>query len=190
MTLRLSSGLVVEHGWTRLASFLDQERLYYDGIPDSDPDHILPIDILAPMMMNAYWQASASPLRTLHQAIAAACDPLLPGIPRDADLVAAPLLLLDQVARIIEAAWQVKNAGLAVATKVLLRKRPGLIPMLDSVIREHYVSNLAIRGFAARLDDPQRRHAALLLLFESIHGDLASSIARLTTLAAQATARG
>ena len=66
-----------------------------------------------------------------------ACEPLLPQIAEDADL-----LDLDRwrepLHELLHAAVQPRDVLIPVATKVLHRKRRGLIPMLDNVVLQHY----------------------------------------------------
>jgi hypothetical protein len=190
MPLRLTSGLQISGEWERLEAFLAEEWAYYDGIPDTDPMHILPLDTMVPVMVNAYWAASAGPLRRMYRAMAAACDPLLSNTPAEADLATANSSTLGELAILIDAACRVEHAGLAIATKVLLRKRPRLIPMLDSVIKKHYLAHHPYRGLGARLDDPARRVTALLELLTAVQVDLVGCLAQLTSLSNQAASRG
>ncbi len=190
MPVQFVSGLLIRREWERLETFLVEEWPYYDGIPDTDPMHILPLDTLVPVMVNAYWAASAGPLRRMYRAMAAACAPLLPSIPTEADLATATPSSLGELATLIDSACRVEHAGLAIATKVLLRKRPRLIPMLDSVIKQHYLVHRHSRGLGARLDDPARRVPALVDLLTAVQGDLVGCLDQLTSLGNRAASHG
>src|ERR1700722_7400972 len=87
--LLLTSGLVIDDPAGYLGAFLANEWPYYDGIVDGSPDRIVPIDVLAPVSVNAYaFRGGASNLRNIHLGLAAACDSLLADIPVDSDLCA------------------------------------------------------------------------------------------------------
>jgi len=72
-----------------------------------------------------------------HSRCAGRCDPILPKIPATADLLATDVDL-ELVRELLHAAVQVRGVMIAVATKVLHRKRRNLIPMLDGVVLKHY----------------------------------------------------
>ena len=121
----------------RLVRFCDSEYAYYDGIPSANPNAIEPIDVLVTAAMNSSIR-SAQQMRRIHQGMAAACDRLLEAIPRDASLPSFDPTL-GVVRELLHAAIQVPGVLTPVATKVLHRKRPALIPMLDNVLLWHYL---------------------------------------------------
>jgi hypothetical protein len=85
--LPLPSGLVIEDVQRRLDMFLAQEWPYYDALADDTPNRVTPLDVLAPVSVNAYaFSGGAGNLRLIHRGLAAACDPLLPAIPVEARL--------------------------------------------------------------------------------------------------------
>jgi hypothetical protein len=135
--MRLRSGCVIEDPLERLMRFCREEYDYYDGILSSDPNRVEPIDVLATVSMNSYVN-NAVRIRSVHRNLAGICDPLLAQIPVDADL-----LFFDvyerRVRALLEAAIQVPGVLIPVATKVLHRKRPFLIPMLDNVVIGYYL---------------------------------------------------
>ncbi len=67
------------------------------------------------------------------------CEPILPSIPQDADLLDLDCLS-EPLRELLHAAVQIKGVLIPVATKVLHRKRRSLVPMLDSVVIRHYLS--------------------------------------------------
>jgi Family of unknown function (DUF6308) len=135
MNLELASGLVVADPLRRLRAFSAEEYDYYDGIPSDDPNHVGPVDVLATVAMNSFINDAAK-VRTVQRGMAERCDPLLTGIPEEADLLEFDL---EVVRNLLHEAVQVRQVLVAVATKVLHRKRRSLIPMLDSVVVRHYL---------------------------------------------------
>jgi len=71
--------------------------------------------------------------------LATRCNPILPEIPEDADLLSFdPEFRV--IGRLLREAIHVTGVGIPVAVKVLHRKRRNFIPMLDTVLRDHYLS--------------------------------------------------
>jgi hypothetical protein len=121
-----------------MLTFCRNEFAYYDALTSADPNRIDPLDVLATVAMNSRVD-TAKKVRQVHEGLASRCNPLLPGIPEDADLLdlerwRAPLRAL------LDAAVQTPGVLVATATKVLHRKRRFLIPMLDSVVLRHYLA--------------------------------------------------
>ncbi len=123
---------------SRLKRFCREEFAYYDGIVDLVPSRVEPIDVLASVSMNSFVN-KASLIRSVHRALAGCCDPLLPGIPVNADLMACDPEL-SQFRQLMHAAIQAPGVLVPVATKVLHRKRRSYIPMLDSLVIKHYAA--------------------------------------------------
>jgi hypothetical protein len=138
----LPSGLhfSIEEASTRMLRFCREEYAYYDGIPDVAPDSIEPVDVLATLSMNSFVNDAAK-VRRVHRGIAGRCDSILPRIPVDADLMSFDADLRE-FHELIHAAVQAPGVLIPVATKVLHRKRPGFIPMLDNVVVSHYAGFL------------------------------------------------
>ena len=143
--LELPSGLVVRRVEQRLASFLEEEWLYYDAIADGTPNDITVTDVLAPIFVNAYFQRQRDTLRGIHRGLAGACNELLAKISVEADLRAidAPM---DELRELLAAAVAVRGVLIPVATKVLFRKRRGLIPILDNEIIRYYAWARCVTG--------------------------------------------
>jgi hypothetical protein len=154
--LKLPSGLEVADPLGRLLAFCREEYAYYDGIPDTDPDHVLPVDVLATISMNSFID-KASLVRKVHRGLAARCDPILPEIPAHADLLTFdPDLTVFR--RLIHEAVQAPEVLVPRAVKVLHRKRRGYVPMLDMVVLEYYLGATGSSDRKALLQD--KRHAA------------------------------
>jgi hypothetical protein len=60
--------------------------------------HILPMDTVVSVMPNAYWTASAGPLRRMHRAMAEARDLRLPSIPLETYLATTRTSTLEDLA--------------------------------------------------------------------------------------------
>jgi Family of unknown function (DUF6308) len=133
-SIALSSGCTVDTPLERLLSFFGEEYAYYDAIPSVLPDSVVPVDLFVTAAVNARL-GTAETIRAMHRELAAACDPLLAGIPEGAELEEFPI---GPLAELIHAAVGCFGVGFAVATKVLHRKRRGALPMFDSVLLNHY----------------------------------------------------
>jgi hypothetical protein len=123
---------------SRLVRFCREEYIYYDGIADQSPARIEPIDVLATVAVNSFVNNAVS-IHNVHRGLARQCDSLLLKIPVDADLMSydEPLTEFRQL---IGAAVQAPQVLVAVATKVLHRKRRNFIVMIDSVLIKHYAT--------------------------------------------------
>ena len=150
MELILPSGVRAWLNETSLVLFGRNEWPYDDGVPDRDPNRILPDDVQVTISMNSFVNTADS-VREVHRGLARTCDPLLREIPPDAELAEFDPDL--SIAKgLLTAACSSRGVLLAVATKVLHRKRPGNIPMLDSVIVAAYADALgkpALKAIAA-----------------------------------------
>jgi hypothetical protein len=80
---------------------------------------------------------TADKVRNVHEGLRMRCESRLQAIPEDADLTSYDPDFAE-VEDLLHRACQHKGVLLAVATKVLHRKRPNLIPMLDSVVINAY----------------------------------------------------
>ena len=120
----------------RLVRFCRQEYEYYDAVPACDPIRIEPLDVLATVGINSRLDTAAK-IRTVHRAMSTTVNPLLELTPEDAALHVVSSL--DPLHELLAAAMTSKFVLLATATKVLHRKRPALIPIMDSVVAGHYV---------------------------------------------------
>ncbi len=183
----LSSGLLIERATERLRAFCQEEYLYYDAIESADPNHIDPADILVTVAVNSFVN-SADRVRAVHRGLAERCDPILEAIPVDADL-GQPGTDLDPLEQLLAAACGVKWVLVAVATKVLHRKRRQLIPMLDSVLIDYYRSTGVDVSWAA-LEDGARAGSAAMPIVRSFKGDLQNAGAELEALRAELREEG
>jgi hypothetical protein len=185
--IRLPSGPTIVDPFDRMVRFCQEEYAYYDGLPQSDPDRIAPLDVLATVAVNGFYSANAAVIRNVHRGLAKNCDPILSVIPCDADL-AADDAALDVVEHLLHAAIQVRGVLVPVATKVLHRKRTALIPILDNVLLAHYLGTAPNRLPSATQDKSRAAGAAseALRLFRADLLAGKSSIDAVVTLLATA----
>ena len=169
-SLTLLSGCTINDPAERVRQFCAEEYPYYDAIPAAAPNRIEPIDVLVTVAVNAFYSANAAAIRRAHRGLAAACDPLLPAIPEDADLLAVDPSLA-AVEELLHAAIQVPGVLIPVATKVLHRKRLHLIPILDNVVLAHYLGTTP-QKLPAATQDKRRAAGAAVRVLDQFRADL------------------
>ena len=171
----------------RIASrMMSEEWPYYDGLPRGDPDRIEPIDVLATVSVNSFVNNAAA-VRRIHRGMAAACDDLIRAIPRDAALLETDPAL---VKHLIDAACSVQGVLVPVATKVLHRKRPGLVPMLDNVVLRYYFERLGRPELTGRSQDKNKAASVARLALDEFKSDLEKASPDLDVIAAELAGQG
>lgn len=170
--IELPSGWAVPDPDERLAAFCAGEYIYYDAIVSTDPNTIDPVDVLATVAVNARVDTAAKVYR-VHQGMRAACEPILPSIPEDADLLDLDRWR-DPLQRLLHAAVQVPGVLIPVATKVLHRKRRFLIPMLDNVVLQHYFSRPELQSLLAASQSKAKAATAAMQALDLFRDDLAA----------------
>jgi hypothetical protein len=163
-----------------MLAFCRAEYAYYDAIQSDDANHIDPIDVLATVAMNSFVN-SATKVRQVHLGMAERCDPLLPGIPEDADLTDLDRWR-DVLYALLDAAVQVRGVLVPVATKVLHRKRRRLIPMLDGVILRYLLDTDEHRPLLARTENGATAAQVAMVALDRFHTDLVATSAALERL--------
>lgn len=166
-TVTLTSGITIDLG-DPISRFFAEEWAYYDGIPDTDPDHILPVDVLATVAMNSFVN-SAAQVREVHRGLAKKVDRVLRRIPVDADLRTFDV---EPVRELFAAACSARGVLMPVATKVLHRKRRALIPMLDRVVLYAYLDALGRSGLKAKLEDGTQAPDVGMVVLKTFRTDL------------------
>ena len=169
--LVLRSGCRLDEPATTAAAMLAEEWPYYDGVPSGDCNRIEPTDVLATVSVNSFI-TNAVQVRQVHRGLAERCDGLLSHIPRGVSLLDADLTAVEELLR---SACQAPRVLVPVATKVLHRKRPGLIPMLDNVVLGYYFGALGRPELIGRSQDKARAAAAAMVALAAFRGDLADS---------------
>ena len=151
--LNLPSGLVIEDVQAKLAGLFSRWYDLYDAVPVPRDDTLRSEEIALCIMMNsrmsgntglAVWEHREDIQRGLRL------------IPADADL-ASVHVPWEGVQALFDPFQSIPRAKLGVATKILHKKRPGLIPMLDTLLVGHYHPRLAktrartLGGYAVNL---------------------------------------
>jgi hypothetical protein len=168
--LILPSGLQIETPLSRLRRFCAEEYAFYDAVVDDDPAHVTPVDVAITIAVNSFVN-TATRLREIQRGMAAACDAILPTIPTEATL-GDDAAAVDQLSALLEAAVSVRGVLVPVATKVLHRKRPSLVPMLDQVILDHYLDATGRTPWKAATKDKRRAAQAAMLAVDALSADL------------------
>lgn len=169
MMIATPSGLRIDRAEERLLAFLRAEWPYYDGVADDDPNRVTILDVLAPVMVNAYVGVGADRLQAIHKGMVANCEPLLAAIPTDADLRHADL---GRVGELLDAAISIPGVLAPVATKILHRKRRRLIPILDNIVLAHYLRVDGPLNLPARTQDKRRAAGAAMEVLRLFRDDL------------------
>jgi hypothetical protein len=107
--------------------------------------------------------------------------------PRHASLLDAEMKSVEEL---LHAACQVPGVLVPVATKVLHRKRPNLVPMLDNVVLGHYFAFLKRPELVGRSQDKPRAASAAMVALAAFRDDLVDSSAQLNQIAAELVAAG
>ena len=168
--LVLPSGCKVDVPEERLLRFFGEEHIYYDGVPSDEPDAVTPLDVLVTVAVNSFVN-NAAKVRRIHRGLAAACNPLLPPIAPEASLLDAEPPRAE-VGALLEAAVQVPEVLVPVATKVLHRKRPALILMLDDVVSTYYLAALGRSTLRGRTQDKRHAASVAMIVLEAFRDDL------------------
>lgn len=180
--LALPSGCTIPDPSERLRSFCAGEYAYYDAIPSADPDRIEPLDVLVTVAVNSFVN-TASKVYRVHQGMRDACEPLLPEIPEEADLVDLdrwhePLRVL------LHAAVQARDVLIPVATKVLHRKRRMLIPMLDNIVLQYYFREPGLKPLLAASQNKAKAADVAMHALDLFRADLIATKEMLSSLQA------
>lgn len=178
------SGLTfsLEEAESRLLRFCREEYIYYDGIADQAPARIEPIDVLATVSVNSFVN-SAVLIRNVDRALASRCDSLLGKIPVNADLMSYDSQLAE-FQRLIHAAVQAPQVLVAVATKVLHRKRRNFIVMIDSVFTSHYAKAMKHPEWVEKSQIKARAAEVAVEIMRAFREDLRFAYTRLVGLQA------
>jgi hypothetical protein len=136
--INLSFGKSVTDPTARLLTFLNHEYEIYDKVDVKTDDTIELLDILVANCINARIDI-AEKIRSIYNG-RKAVETALTAIPADADLL-ADNFDWEAVENVINAFCSIKGAMESVTTKILHKKRPNLIPIMDTVLGKHYHIN-------------------------------------------------
>ncbi len=136
MELKIFGAPILKVEKILIIKFQDMPYRYYDGVKDNEAYMILPLDYCMIAAMNG--QPRADRMREfMKRAEKPIIEALLKAIPLDLDLHKADDKVLSDVWDALKELFEKlegKGARTAVVTKVLHRKRPRLIPMLDNKV--------------------------------------------------------
>ena len=167
--IRLASGCTITEPLARLVAFCVEEHAFYDAIPDLAPGQVTPIDVAITVAVNSFVN-TATKLRSVQRGLALACDPLL--------ATTAPGARLDEpdgpsaAAALVDAAITVPGVLVPVATKVLHRKRPALVPMLDQVVLDYYLDSSGNAHLRSSTQDKRRAGTTARVVLAHLRHDL------------------
>jgi len=168
------SGARIVDPLVRLTRFCEEEYEYYDGIPDSNPAKILPQDMLVTVAVNSF-VTSAPKIRAVHRGLQSTCEEFLAEIPAEASILDYDEEC-SQLHALLHAAIQPRGILVAVATKVLHRKRPHWLPMLDSVICHFYLTAMGRTAMRSWLDDKRKAADAAVTVFRAFREDIRHAV--------------
>ena len=129
--LVLPAGVTIADPYERLIRFLENEWEIYDGQPNAQDSTLSLFDILVSVSMNSRLD-TADKVRSVWDG-RHAVEEALRVVPADIPLECGNVPW-GSLETLFEAFCAIPHAKEAVATKILHRKRPSLIPIVDSVI--------------------------------------------------------
>jgi hypothetical protein len=137
--MKLPSGLKISEPRKLMLAFVEHWYDKYDGVPVEQDNELRASEIaLSTMLMSRISGVTGGYILCIKEAIEAG----LAKVPTNGDLldvvVGDPIHGAEGISQAITAICAVPRAKLGVATKILHKKRPGLIPILDSVVSDHY----------------------------------------------------
>jgi hypothetical protein len=140
--LTLPSELVIVDLQAKLAGLLSRWYDLYDAVPVLRDDVLRSEEIALCVMMNSRMSGNTGlEVWKRREDIEAG----LRRIPPDADLAAAKVPW-EGVQALLDPFQTIPRAKLGIATKILHKKRPALLPMLDTVLSGHYHRRLTTRA--------------------------------------------
>jgi len=163
-----------------MTTFCRKEYEYYDAIVYSDVDRIEALDVLVTVAVNSFVN-SAPAVRKVHRGLAAKCNELLRDIPHDADLTSHDWPS-EKVYGLLHEAVQADGVLVPVATKVLHRKRPRLIPMLDNDVLKYYLQCDPSLGSVNQTQNAQYAADVAMKVLGAFRNDLMSALEEIRSL--------
>lgn len=135
-SVQLLSGLTIRNPFAKLLAFAEEEYATYDGVETPLDCTITIHDITLSVMMNSWLMATGG--RSVYRArerIGRALERIAPEASLLDDHEAIPW---EAIHALFDEFETISGAKLAVATKILHKKRPQLIPIFDSVLFSHH----------------------------------------------------
>jgi hypothetical protein len=143
---------MIEDVQTKLQGLFGRWYDLYDAVPVPRDSTLRPEEIALCIMMNSRMSGNTGLAVWEHRE---AVESALQRIPLDADLAATEVPWRGLQA-LFDPFQSIPRAKLGIATKILHKKRPGLIPMLDTLLVGHYHPRLTthaetLGGYAVNL---------------------------------------
>lgn len=178
--LSLPAGLKIDCPEKLLLRFLENEWEIYDGQPNAQDSTLSLFDILVSVSMNSRID-TADKVRSIWDG-RHGVQKALTAIPVDARLTdqTPPW---EELANLFEVFCHIPYAKEAVSTKILHRKRPSLIPIVDSVIGMYLNKVRGAEPVGKCLGD---RLADQVRVFRSVLVECLPSVSELSSAASQA----
>lgn len=130
----------------------------FDELGENPPQNIGPADLVAVSLLDVRFEPRA--VRAMLQTDSSSLSKLLIAIPADVDIWDAEDRHLDAAAELFRALDAYAGVGETKASKLLARKRPRLLPVIDSVVRKGLpLGSEPARELRDALSDPSRRTA-------------------------------
>lgn len=138
--MQTGSGFRVKNPLELLMGFVNDWYPMYDGVEVAQDNQLRVVDIALSIMLNSRISGNtgAAIWRTARTTVKASLSQIPPHI----DLLNIPpnepIPGETAIEQAIDSMCNVARSKLAVATKILHKKRPGLIPIFDRVVQDHY----------------------------------------------------
>lgn len=135
-SLRIGSGLSIRDPLAKASRFCEGEYALYDAVATTQDNELTVHDILLSVAVNS--RLDAKGLNSVWKG-KWRVEQHLGHLPPTLDLSDPEAdIPWDTIIGMFEQFDHIKHAKLAVASKILHKKRPKLVPMMDEVIRRHY----------------------------------------------------
>lgn len=137
--MRLRSGLCVRNPLRELGKMVRRWYPVYDGVCVQQDDELRPTEIVLSVMLNSRISGDTGALIWQHRR---EVERHLANIPAGVDLIDLPggaeLPGIDAIARAFDSLCGLRRVKLGTAAKILHKKRPALIPIIDSRVYGYY----------------------------------------------------
>ena len=138
--MKTGTGFEVVRPLELLRGFVRNWYPMYDGVEVPEGNHLRIVEIALSTMLNS--RISGNTGAEIWRRSRVSVESALSGIPAGLDLLDVPgsssIPGEGGISQAVSAMCCVPRCKLSVATKILYKKRPGLIPIFDSLVERHY----------------------------------------------------
>ncbi len=185
----LASGLTLADPWALIRRMREEPDWYpvYDGAPEFFDDDLGPCEITLSIMLGSGIRSDEA----TNLFVKAASDPLVPCLLRrlrGVELQEAKYEHLAAFAELIER-LRVEGVALSTLSKILHKKRPHFIPVLDTEVQYYYLRDALRKGFPGRWKGRTEPKEAMTVLW-LMQGDLVHSSREIECLRQQLESSG